>query len=393
MLSHTGNIAAPPDETGVQGNRGNASTWTVGLLTPTASGSLGDQAMVEAATEVLAARGRRVVIGPNRFVTRSASVGARRTGRLSMVAGLAGMTVRACHVGLIGADVLDGVYNADSILKRLRTLQVARRLGAQARVFGSSWSETPSERVIAFLRAAHWLHLHARDPISQSRMEAVLERPVSLVADLAFLLRPELRSPAALEAARWIAGRRDGNATILGVNLSGHTLRGVADHGIGAVAGLVGRWLETDPERAVLLMPHDRRPGMVGDMQVLTELHQALAGRFADRMHMLPDTLDSWDLKALAGLVDLVLTGRMHLAIAALGMGTPALCIVYQGKFEGLMAHFGLDGLTVTPGDVTAERCDGQLAAMTGRRADLSARIRARLPVILDLSRRNLAGM
>ena len=177
------------------------------------------------------------------------------------------------------------------------------------------------------------------------------------------------------------------------MNLSGHTLRDVADHGIAAVAGLVGRWLEADPRRAVLLMPHDRRPGMTGDMQVLTDLHQALAGRFAERMHMLPDTLDAWELKALAGLVDLVLTGRMHLAIAALGIGTPALCIVYQGKFEGLMTHFGLNGLTVTPGEVIAERCDGQLAAMTDRRTDLSARIQARLPAILDLSRRNLDGM
>lgn len=370
------------------------SSWTVGILTPTSSGSLGDQAMVDAATTVLVDdMGRRVVIGPNMFATRSAAQGAQRPGRLPVLAALGRMILQTRHVGLIGADVLDGVYSAASILKRLRVLQLAHRSGAEMRVFGSSWSETPSDQVIAFLRRADWLKLHARDPISQGRMQAALDREVTLVADLAFLLRPEIRAPEAQAASRWIAARRAEGATLLGVNLSGHTLRGAPDHGTSAFSGLVGRWLDADPKRAVLIMPHDRRPGMVGDMLVLEHLHQALAGRFADRMHMLPPTLDAWELKALAGLVDLVVTGRMHLAIAAMGMGTPALCTVYQGKFEGLMTHFGVNDLTMTPEAVLAERCDAQLDAITARRADLAAQIQAQLPAIMDLSRKNFAGM
>lgn len=366
---------------------------TVGILTPTGAGSLGDQAMVDAATCALTAMGRHVVVGPNQFTTRSPSYGPKSGGRVPVLAGLAAMAVRAGHVGLIGADVLDGVYSAESILKRLNVLRIAQRLGTATRVFGSSWSETPAEPVIAFLRKARWLDLHARDPISQARMEAALDRPVTLVADLAFLLHPEIRAPEAQAAARWIAARRVAGATILGVNLSGLTLRDRPDHGIGAAAGLVARWLEADAGRVVLLMPHDRRPGMVGDTEVLTGLHRALADRFADRMHLLPDTLDAWDLKALAGLVDLVLTGRMHLAIAAMGMGTPALCMVYQGKFEGLMAHFSLEGLTVSPSNLIAGQCDAQLESTTARRMDLAERIRHRLPFVESLSRRNVQGM
>ena len=41
-------------------------------------------------------------------------------------------------------------------------------------------------------------------------------------------------------------------------------------------------------------------------------------------------------------MVDLVLTGRMHLAIAALGMGTPPLCVAYMDKFEGLFHLFDI---------------------------------------------------
>jgi polysaccharide pyruvyl transferase WcaK-like protein len=78
-------------------------------------------------------------------------------------------------------------------------------------------------------------------------------------------------------------------------------------------------------------------------------LQEMLTPDFADRIHSMPVTLDSWEIKALSGQVDLVLTGRMHLAIAALGMGTPAFCTVYQGKFEGLMQMFELEGMTITP--------------------------------------------
>ena len=372
----------------------NKPSWTVGILTPTSAGSLGDQAMVDAATSHLADElGRRVVIGPNMFDTRSSAHGARNPGKLPVLATLAGMVLHARHVGLIGADVLDGVYSAASILKRLKVLEMAHRVGAETRVFGSSWSQTPSDQVIAFLRKAAWLRLHARDPISKARMETALDREVTLVADLAFLLRPEIRTPEAQAASRWIVARQAEGATLLGVNLSGHTLRTAPDHGTGAFSGLIGRWLDADPKRAILIMPHDRRPGMGGDMLVLERLHQALQGRFADRMYMLPQTLDAWELKALAGTVDLVLTGRMHLAIAAMGMGTPALCTVYQGKFEGLMSHFGIDDLTMAPEDVLAGRCDQQLAAVTSRRTDLVHRIRHRLPAIMKLSRKNFEGM
>lgn len=366
---------------------------TVGILTPTGAGSLGDQAMVDAATCALTAMGRRVVIGLDDFETRFPAARPMGTGKLPVLAGLAGMALRARHAGLIGADVLDGVYNIHIVFKRLRVLRMLHRFGVRTRIFGSSWSETPAEPVIAFLREARWLDLHARDPISQARMEAALDRPVTLVADLAFLLHPEIRAPEAQAAARWIAARRVAGATILGVNLAGLTLRDRPGHGVGAAAGLISRWLEADAGRVVVLMPHDRRPGMVGDTEVLTGLHRALADRFADRMHLLPDTLDAWDLKALAGLVDLVLTGRMHLAIAAMGMGTPALCMVYQGKFEGLMAQFNVDSLTMTLDDLLTEKGCQQLHHVTGRRMELAAQLKARLPAVLDLSRKNFEGM
>lgn len=105
---------------------------------------------------------------------------------------------------------------------------------------------------------------------------------------------------------------------------------------------------------------------------------------------MLRPPLNAWELKHLAGMVDLVLTGRMHLAIAALGMGTPPLCVAYMNKFEGLFQLFDIDGLVVEPALVS--ECDEILAKMAevvGGLEELEGKIKSKLPEIMDLSAKN----
>jgi colanic acid/amylovoran biosynthesis protein len=53
------------------------------------------------------------------------------------------------------------------------------------------------------------------------------------------------------------------------------------------------------------------------------------------------------ELKQLAAKLDGVVTGRMHLAIAALGSGVPVATFAYQDKFEGLLMLFGLPQTTL----------------------------------------------
>ena len=366
----------------------------IGILPPASAGSLGDQAMIDAAAGYIVDQLHRpVLIGPNFMHVRSKAELPKGTGARAVLPIMARMMLTCRSMGCIGADVLDGVYNPDQVIKRVRFLSIAHRLGRTARVFGASWSETPSDIIIALLRKSPWLQLCARDPISQARMEKTLGREVRLVADLAFLMQSGLTTPAAMRARDWVQERRRAGRVVMGVNLSGHTLAKLPGDGVQVLAAPIIRWLAADAARDVLLMPHDRRGNVVGDGGVLGRLREILSDRFADRLHALPVELEAWDLKALAGEVDLVLTGRMHLAIAAMGMGTPAICTVYQGKFEGLMAHFGLEGMTVAPADMDSAACDAQLARVTESRAAISGQIQARLPYILDLSRRNFAGM
>jgi polysaccharide pyruvyl transferase WcaK-like protein len=81
----------------------------------------------------------------------------------------------------------------------------------------------------------------------------------------------------------------------------------------------------------------------------------------------------------------------MHLAIAALGMGVPIAVVSYQEKFEGLLDHFGLDrSVLISPrqfGDF--ESVWNWMEAALHSRTELAAQVRAKLPGVLDLARRN----
>lgn len=366
----------------------------MGFVSPTAPGSLGDQAMLDAAmSHVENVIGGTTAVFPHAPAMRSKGRLYSGSGRLSSLLAT-GRGVLACtHVAYIGADVLDGVYSAQSSLKRLKVLQVAQKLGRKVRVMGSSWSETPAQEVIDFLISNPKIEVLARDPISRGRMEKDLKRDIRLVADLGFLMKAEAKSVASQRAVEWAKNQKADGATILGVNLSGHTVRTLADRSVTPFSNLISRWLDADASRRLLFIPHDVRPGFGGDLTVLETLASELAPRYANRMHVPDGTLDAWDAKAIAGAVDLVLTGRMHLAIAALGQGTPPVSVVYQGKFEGLMAHFGLEGLTVAPETIDKDQvADECLSAATACAPALKDQINGALPKVAALSLQNFEG-
>lgn len=370
----------------------------VTLVPPAADGSLGDQAMLDAASAGLARRGAAVsILNPydhSPFPTVRTPVGGFRIGHPRPLARLANRLrrLRAEALGVIGADVIDGVYGAD--LLRLRLIGEAIALGDRAAVLGCSFSETPAPAVVERMRLMPELVILARDPVSQERLGRALGRDVPLVADLAFLMEPEARAEGARALCDWARRRRTEGLFVLIVNASAHTFPKMPFDAVAAYVGLLRAWLTADPARAALLVPHDVRPAPIGDVEAMTAIHDALSPEFGDRVALLRPPFDAWDVKALAAEADAALTGRMHLAIAALGTGAPPLCLVYQGKFEGLMRHFDLDGLLIDPaafGDPASARA--ALDGMVARAPDLRRRIEARLPQVRALSKRNFDAL
>lgn len=374
----------------------------VTIMPAAGPGSCGDYAMMDASCAVLTRElGYRVHILNHYINTRADKVRSSvkyinfRQGRHNHYLNRARDASRAAlsdAIIAIGADVIDGSYNPSAILYKLNMLALGHSYGATPIIISASFSEQPNAAILDKLKSFKDLLIFSRDPISKARIEKSLGREVTLTADAAFLMTPEICSRSGYEASRWVKARRQEGARILGVNASGHTLSKMGENGVIGYIELLRRWLSADKKRALILMPHDSRQAPAGDVSALKSIDSGISEFSRDRVHFMQFPFFPWDIKAVIGDIDIVLTGRMHLAIAALGMGVAPLCLTYQGKFEGLMSHFSLshENLLIEPCEfLKVQYMLRLLEDLAIRTIDLKQKILGKLPHVQTLAMKN----
>lgn len=299
---------------------------------------------------------------------------------------------------VLGADVMDGYYRAGTSLARWHLLKAfASRPGCRAATTGFSFNDTVPYPVRRELNSPlpHDVTINIRDPASRRRFQACSNRDSQQVSDCAFLLRPAptRKTDPAID---WIDGQKALGRIVMGCNI--HPMLSPRRdpqeiERLVAQTAQVARALINDDGVALVLIPHDFRSGLLGDTALLERLEAAIdrsAHVFNQR-----EPVDGAELKAIAARTDLVVTGRMHLAIAALGSGVPVACITYTDKFDGLYELLGLPrDLLVPAPQVYAPNGGETLARVMGRliatRADLMHDLAGKLPEIRTLSRKNL---
>lgn len=242
----------------------------------------------------------------------------------------------------LGADIVDGRFGPRIPALMLIAADLAARTGSRATILGCSFGEEPAAELRAvFQRLDPRVHLNMRDPISLRRVAAFAPVRPRLVADAAFALKPGRADPAAVA---WIERQRATGCRVIAVNAHPMLVRNADATWLEKMAvSLTRALLEVAARRNVswMLLPHDYRENF-GDLSCLRRVNDLLNARGDVAAHLLEGCHTAADLKALVGCLDGVITGRMHLAIAALGMGVPALGLTYHDKFEGLYSHFDL---------------------------------------------------
>ncbi len=384
------------------------------VMPPSGPGSLGDQAMLQVMIEELRRRG-------------APAIGLLQYGRNSRWEGLGPLVEefdilsaleddwdsrwqaaramgRFDHFMSLGADVLDGAYSDIYSAQRSELVDLASQTGAKTRIVGFSCNAHPGERsVLALRKLPGEVRMMARDAVSLGRLQALLPgRPLDLVADLAFLLRPDPAGPIAKDVIARIQGHRLQGRCVLGVNIN---LANFPDYGPDRVEGIrdgfvrfLKALLRSEGQQvSVLLIPHDIRPdavpGKMSDDQIAIEVFERLDADVKAICEVVPMPCPAEQIKAIAGELDLVVTGRMHLAIAALGQATPALALTYQGKFDGLFQHFSLEGLVIEPNAIfDAESTVAKIRRLLGAREELRTRIAKSLPRVHHLAGENFSG-
>lgn len=364
-------------------------------------GSKGDEAMMRAVIARIAASAPGLRVG---VITASAGTAGYETlpvwrdpWRLQNVKA-ALLEFDADTLLVVGADVLDGYYSPRLSMRMLAVADMAARMGLRTRILGFSFNASPSRRLRPmFNRLSPALTINLRDPVSLARFNAFCRAPAVLVADAAFMLAAEQESPRVAAVAAWVAQRRAAGDRVIAFNIhpmlvrpaNPEKLQALIDSACAALASLLLlRGL------SLVLLPHDDR-GAGGDDVCLAVIQRCLRDEFGARIHHPPEQMAAAELKAVAGLMDGVVTGRMHLAIASLGMGVPVAAISYQDKFHGLFAHFDLpSSLLLSAADAAhPDRLLAMMVALVDGLGLLRGRVRAALPGVLAASERNLDGL
>ncbi len=307
---------------------------------------------------------------------------------------------------VLGADMMDGGYGTISPLHKFRLLELAALAGCQARVLGFSFSPKAPEAIVRRIGRLHRaVALLTRDPRSHQRLSAIAPQHTRLVADVAFQLVPREPTTASGRAAvAWVDQRRARGRRVLGLNAN-HFFTEGADHAA-VEAGFVAlgrRILSAHPDLDLLWLPHDRRLNKVGvtEFTANQQIAKLLIHDMPERVAVLADGICADEVKYLTGRLAGLLSGRMHAVVASLGAGTPAMGMVYQGKFEGLFEHCypdeNGDDLCVVPADLTAEggieRMGARIDRFLARLPELRPRLAARLPAIRAMSLSNFDGI
>lgn len=299
---------------------------------------------------------------------------------------------------IVGADIMDGHYSPISAARLWVIGDIAARLGKRAVVLGFSFNSQPSDWLKPFVkRLSPSLRIYSRDAVSQQRFNSFCNSErADLVADSAFLLKPRSTSAVVERIAKWCKTQRSQCRIICGFNIHPMLIKNATteqiDHLVASSAKAISQVLANRPVSFVFIS-HDYRGPKVGDCEMLSSIAEKLTSLNSDRILTFQEHLHAAELKALAGLMDLVITGRMHLSIAALGQGTPVAAITYQGKFHGLFQHFALDEeLLISPDDI---QNDSTFAAWMITALDqhqpLADQVRSRLPKVHQLAEKNLS--
>jgi polysaccharide pyruvyl transferase WcaK-like protein len=276
---------------------------------------------------------------------------------------------------VIGADVFDGSFGELPVQSMIEKVQLFDNAGKPVRLISLSVGERVAPSVLELwkLLPPH-VPICVRDPVSYDRIRSLLpSHKILSTADVAFLC--EIWQPAAYLERRILQFTRNGNVVCINGNLRD-------DPRLANLMAVTERLIENS-DAQFLFLSHDNRHES-GDVRFIDFAKR----RFGDGPRFMYLSKVSYPVvKWVMRQVRLTITMRMHLAIAALDAGRPALFLEYHGKGRGLYAHFDLPQLC-------GESLSPDLAEQfwnVNHNESVRRQISAKLEKVRDLARLNFA--
>jgi polysaccharide pyruvyl transferase WcaK-like protein len=239
---------------------------------------------------------------------------------------------------VVGADVIDGTCGLEPSLQRLKLIEAALAAGAAVHVFCSFRSSVSGE-IIAYLRRIQDARFYLRDLHSLKHFKDQTRLEAEFFPDL-FIYCPSKETDRCRSVRKLLAEARIAGKSAIGLNFSEHAFRSFSDihdsvHREKYVGNVLATLCSMVKDPYFLLVANDTRSweNFPSDSDYQKIAYEWLRKNGYESGMSLLDPLITYPeiLNLLDGL-DMVVSGRMHLALAAFRSHVIPICLMGTGK-------------------------------------------------------------
>lgn len=240
---------------------------------------------------------------------------------------------------VIGADVLDGGCGKQNTLRYFKLIQIAQKKGKNVQIQGFSFNKTEDVEIISTLkRISLSATLCPRDIYSYERLKQHGCINLNLVADMAFCFDENkfTKNKYAYELHQKLLKFHQNGKKIIGLHLTRNKSENYLDF-----LSKISSALQTIQNTVVVVLPHDYRvyDQKYSDFEMANLITQEMEAKGLKVINAY-DLISEAEVKYVVSQLDILITSRMHIAIAAASRNVPIISFVYQNKFEGLYAMY-----------------------------------------------------
>lgn len=240
---------------------------------------------------------------------------------------------------VIGADVLDGGCGHEHALKYYKLMEIADAHAKNVQIQGFSFNKTQDAEITeAVKKVSAFTKLNVRDKFSYDRLKKIGCNNLVQVADMAFCFNEEnfAKSNYALSLKEEMIKLKKSGKRIIGLHLTKSK-----NEDYNAFLNKISDVLSQYSNIVAIALPHDYRvyADKYSDFEMCNLICAELKRKNIPCINAYGLASEA-DVKHVIGEADVLITSRMHIAIAALSKSVPTISFVYQNKFEGLYAFY-----------------------------------------------------
>ena len=308
------------------------------VILPDGAGSKGDEALLRGVLNVFANTQSVTLLTPRKELWRNVVIdrSLEFNEYYVPIKDIAAVSSHPVKLIIVGTDVIDGTCGVQDSLTRLKAANATAKCGGSVSVFCSFRSDVSLEILEEIAKLPNQVKFYLRDKISLQNFKKLTGRAAEYFPDFAFFCESK-KTLLTEEYATHIKRLQNSGKTVIGLNFGEPSFRSFyAEHTVEARASYVEAVLkavmEEIPQAYVVLISHDSRhwDGYFSDADY-QKLAMVVARNlgFSKQMCMLPARATHAELLEVLPYLDFVITGRMHLSVAAMHSGI--VPVVYTG--------------------------------------------------------------